>query len=146
MKYLLLFILCVLPIHAEYSQTQVVAAVIIAEAGGEGEVGMRAVASVIQNRITAHKNAFGVVSKPYQFSCLNDVIVKKDSTFQAVIDKAAKHKRWAYALELANLINMKKVEDNTGGSTHYHTAAVHPSWDAKMTFKKKIGNHLFFKE
>jgi spore germination cell wall hydrolase CwlJ-like protein len=51
-------------------------ACVIGEAGGEGPVGMRAVAEVIRNRARTHYQSDGTIAgtvfKPWQFSCFGD--------------------------------------------------------------------------
>jgi N-acetylmuramoyl-L-alanine amidase len=140
MKYLLLLALLYSPVNAKVSENQVVASVIILEAGGEGEAGMRAVAAVIQNRM-GRKSAYKVVTTPKHFSCFNGYAKRQDE----FVNRAAKHPRYALALTLAKEIASKRVADNTGKADHYHTTDVHPYWAPKMTFTKKIGNHLFYK-
>lgn len=58
---------------------ELLARIIQCEAGGEGEAGMRAVASVIMNRVTQRQGEYGryntvndVVFAPRQFECATD--------------------------------------------------------------------------
>tara|TARA_Y100000588_G_scaffold382319_1_gene469557 strand:+ start:2734 stop:3306 length:573 start_codon:yes stop_codon:yes gene_type:complete len=68
-----------------------IAAVIIAEAGGEGKIGMEAVYEVIWQRAAlAHSNYTDVVTKPKHFSCLNGVKPSK------LIKRMSKHKHYEW--------------------------------------------------
>ncbi len=135
-----LFLLSPILIEAKEPETHVIAAVIIREAGGEGKMGMQAVANVIQNRMRG-KTAYQVVTAPKQFSCYNNY-VNREEDFVAL---AAGHSRFEHALELAKQIQTKSVPDITRGSTHYHTIHVRPYWADKFPFTVKIGNHLFYR-
>ena len=122
---------------------EVIAAVIIGEAGGEGQIGMRAVASVIANRIRPDKDAFFVVTQKFQFSCINN---KEHENF---VNKARRHPRWSFAVELTKEINDGELVDVTDGATHFlNTAKVRrmPRWAYLFEFKGKIGAHSFYKE
>lgn len=123
------------------SNREVIAATIIREAGGEGEVGMQAVASVIQNRTTGKLTAYQVIMRPKQFSCLNGV-----KNYKAYVLKSKRHTQWKFALELARKLESKNVEDITNGATHYHSIEVNPKWARKLEFKVQVGNHLFYEE
>lgn len=125
------------------THNEVVAAVIIAEAGGEGELGIRAVASVIENRTRYNKDAFVVVTQKFQFSCLNGVSQDK------LVAKARMHSRWQYAVKLTKEIYNHTLVDVTDGATHYLNPKKLdrlPSWVSKMRFTKKIGAHYFYRE
>ncbi len=64
-----------------YSERELLARLIQCEAGGEGEEGMRAVASVIMNRVNAPNGEFArvsnggdvraIITQPGQFTCLS---------------------------------------------------------------------------
>ncbi len=62
-----------------YSERELLARIIKCEAGGEGEAGMKAVATVIMNRVhvaygeylrTGQGNLRRVIEQPYQFTCM----------------------------------------------------------------------------
>lgn len=130
----LLIILSVRLAHAQ-SKTEVVAAVIVLEAGGEGKNGMLAVHEVISNRAKSNKidSKYAEIRKPKQFSCLNKI-----SDARAV-QIAAKHPAWPMALQIAS----NKIKSNlVGGAISYHNTSVNPYW-SKGKKLKKIGNHLF---
>lgn len=140
MKFALLFVMLATAMSAA-SKTDVVAAVIIGEAGGEGREGMRAVASVIQNRTNKWRNSYRIATAPLQFSAYNGYANRQE----ILVNRAKKHPHWTYAVELATQLETSSVEDNTDGSDHYHNTTVAPRWADKMTFKTRIGGHLFYK-
>lgn len=140
MKFILAFFLST-SLCFGFNHNEAVAAVIIGEAGGEGYVGMQAVANVIANR---KGTPFEVISKRYQFCAARSVVIDKTETWEQLIERRKRHARWGVALEMAEKIH--ELEDITAGSTHFHTPAVKPKWAKVLAFKKRIGNHLFYKE
>lgn len=125
------------PLYAA-SHREVVAAVLIKEAGGEGEVGLRAVACVIQNRgLTPYQ----VVTKRYQFSCYN-YVTEGSQTQTSFVNIAKNHARWAYALELADQIGT--LRDITGGARYFDTNDSTAYWAKIFTPTVTIGHHTFY--
>ena len=64
-----------------YSDLELLARLIQCEAGGEGDTGMEAVASVVMNRVNVDYGEYGrldtiheVVFQPYQFTCAMEVV------------------------------------------------------------------------
>lgn len=129
---------------------EVIAAVIWAEARGEGLVGMRMVAEVIDNRIVWNGprllTPYEVVTKPKQFSCLNTWGAAKLVAFAKAStgpDKSA----WEACLQLAGQL-VDGTFENFGwaeGATHYHSVAVHPDWATEKQFITEYRNHIFYK-
>ena len=116
------------------SQTEVVAATLVMEAGGEGRQGMEAVREVISNRAKG-KTEMSVCLAPKQFSCWNGISV------QAGIKKAKRHPNWNVALQIAKAA----PTTHTRRATHYHTTKVSPSWAKKLGQTVKIKNHVFYR-
>lgn len=120
------------------SSVDTVAKTLYAEARGEGDEGLRAVATVLCNRSI---KAYGKVSiafcakearKPFQFSCWNG---KSDI-------KTRENSSWQTCLKIA-----KEIEAGTfqriHGHTHYYAFKVcAPKW-AKGKKSVVIGNHRF---
>ena len=145
--------------QAPIKYSDIVAAALIGEAGGEGYKGMQAVMNVIMNRVKGgdpFRGAVDVVLKPKQFSFF-DQYNDGSAKMQDIISKAMKHPRWAEAKELA-LVGMRgKLEDITDGATHYHVtkgpSKVKPKWSSPQFGGKNpqalatntIGRHTFFK-
>ena len=64
-----------------YSDVELLARLIQCEAGGEGDTGMKAVATVVMNRVTEEYGEYGryntirdVIYQPGQFDCAREVI------------------------------------------------------------------------
>jgi N-acetylmuramoyl-L-alanine amidase len=132
------------PVWAKFSQNQVVAAVIVAEAGGEGEVGMRAVASVINNRAReSGQSAHYVVTRPHQFDGYWRHVKAKMRVEDFVINMA-NHPRWAYAMLLARHIDAGTMPDYVNGAKFFHNQSLTPYWAKRFRYSGKIGNHLFY--
>lgn len=133
-------------LFAQPPHQEVVAAVIWAEARGEGFDGMTAVAEVIRNRTTTWKwgaTPFEVVTHPKQFSCLNSLgttklVAKAKSSF------AGDQRAWKYCLALARRIEKGNQNSNlTKGATHYCFS--YARWEQSMEFCAKIGRHTFYR-
>jgi N-acetylmuramoyl-L-alanine amidase len=120
-----------------------VEAVILAEARGEGPQGMTAVADVIRNRMRKHHTtAHLVVVQQGQFACLNNLATRE------LIYNAAAWKPNLVARDLA----IKLVDHNgfgvpriTNGATHFYRAGQRPEWAGQMNFTVEIGNHRFYR-
>ncbi len=64
-----------------YSDTELLARLIQCEAGGEGQTGMEAVASVVMNRVRTTVGEYGrletisqIILQPYQFTCAMETV------------------------------------------------------------------------
>lgn len=120
----------------------IVAATLIGEAGGEGEIGMQAVLNVIMNRSKNNfNNASKVCLKPWQFSVWND----QKNNINGYIKEKKKHSRWSIALKLIDKARNGKLPDITGGATFYVNPKVEdPEWRKKFKLTKTIGKHEFY--
>lgn len=136
--------------NVTYTKEEVVAACIIAEAGGEGTIGMYAVMAVIKNRSRGSVSPtswYNVVTKKKQFSCFNNGI-------NSVVAKAKTHDNWKTALNFVEAAKGNMV-DPTKGATHYHVCTgpskVSPYWthpnfggkNKKCIVTAVIGRHVF---
>lgn len=123
---------------ATYGQ-QVVAAVLMAEAWGEGEEGMIAVAEVIRNRADRYEiSPLAVVKQRRQFSSLNQ------SSPQALIRRYWKTNDWGLAIKIAKVLynEPEKLPGITKGASHYDVGI--PSWARGQKPVAIIGNHRFW--
>lgn len=119
-----------------------------AEARGEGEEGMRAVAHVVVNRIGARfgDDLHDVVLSPKQFSSwnLNDpnrpLALHPERYARAGINATT----WAEAQEVAREVLMGQSQDPTNGALFYHAAAIKPWWARFGIGKHQIGAHVFY--
>ena len=119
-----------------------VARTIYNEARGEGELGMRAVATVIYNRAARSPatSALGwnavlvkVVSAPHQFGGYRPQLSAADLASL----------EYALALQIANELEGRRFEP-LGTWTHfYNPALASPRWGNSMEDVEVIGNHKF---
>lgn len=134
---------------AELNQVEVVAAVLWAEARGEGPHGVCAVAEVIRNRTREPRRwgatAYEVVTQPKQFSCFNGV---KASMLIAMAEHSTGADRfaWDYCLRVARELVLGTFSDDTmRGATHYHAEQGLPYWAASLDYVAQVGDHHFYK-
>ena len=120
-------------------ETKVIAITILAEARGEGEAGMYAVAAVIAQRSFERKRTPSAVClKKWQFSCWNGKRLKD-------LEHLLKVPQADYALALAKNIKLLS-RDYIGYANHYHNNKIKlPYWAKGEKPVKTIGNHIFYK-
>lgn len=103
------------------------------EARGEHEIGKRAVAEVVLNRVRSPDfpdTVCGVVFQHRQFS---------------YIERSA-HRNVSSELSLARqMLAGKLPRVLPAGTTHYHSTTVSPYWAAAMRVVGHIGNHIFYR-
>jgi N-acetylmuramoyl-L-alanine amidase len=107
------------------------ASIIQGEAGGQGQEGMRAVASVMQNRARTNFSGYGT-----------DVLQQalRPNQFQGQATPSAA------SLAIARQLLAGAVQDNTGGATSYaNPGASSAAWAKRLneTNALKIGDHYF---
>lgn len=129
------------------SPRETVASCIVLEAVSEGEVGMRAVASVIQNRMWRDgRSALEIIREPHQFQGFYN---SKDPIARAL--EISNDEQWDYAMCLAAHLEgdgwlLSPSIDNTEGATHFHRVGIRPSWSLHLTPTVRIGMHQFYRE
>ncbi|MGE3690956.1 MAG: cell wall hydrolase [Novosphingobium sp.] len=123
---------------------QCLTAAIYYEAASEPDGGQRAVAQVVLNRV-AHSSypntVCGVVYQgserstgcQFSFTCDGSLARKPNPMF------------WERAANVARAALAGYVYAPVGLATHYHTFAVHPSWNRQMINVANIGAHRFFR-
>jgi N-acetylmuramoyl-L-alanine amidase len=113
------------------------------EAKGEGVDGMRAVASVVLNRV-AHpafpNTVCGVVKQggetpPCQFSWWCDG--KSDRPIEAGA--------WATAMRIAEHALRNRPSDPTRGALFFHNTSIHTPWMRERQRTAQIGRHVFYR-
>tara|TARA_R100000808_G_C2148129_1_gene156230 strand:+ start:2191 stop:2688 length:498 start_codon:yes stop_codon:yes gene_type:complete len=123
-------------------EERIVALTILGESRGEGEIGMFAVACVIQERARARKlSPAKVCLQRKQFSIWNGV--KRESELHYLW----KSKSMPYARKIARSVCDPKqtLVDVTGGANHYCNIKINPYWAKGRKPTRVIGNHKFFK-
>ncbi len=120
-------------------ETKIIAITILAEARGEGEAGMYAVAAVIAQRAFERKRTpTEVCLKKWQFSCWNGKKLKD-------LEHLLKVPQAKYAPALAKNIKLLS-RDYVGYANHYHNNKIKlPYWAKGEKPVKTIGNHIFYK-
>ena len=121
-------------------ETKIIAITILAEARGEGQGGMYAVAAVIAQRAFERKRTpTEICLKPYQFSCWNGKQLKD-------LEHLLKVPQGKYALGLAKNIKLLS-RDYVGFANHYHATWMKkkPYWAKGEKPVKVIGQHAFYK-
>ena len=121
-------------------EEKIIAITILAEARGEGEKGMYAVAAVIAQRAFERKRTPSEIClKPYQFSCWNGYKKVKDLEHLLKVPQAK------YAILIAKNIKLLSREF-VGYANHYHNNKIKKTYWAKGKKPVKvIGNHIFYK-
>lgn len=121
------------------STIELIASVLVLEAGGEPISGMIAVHEVIMRRSVERKlPPESVVTQPLQFSCLNG------TTPDAAIAKAKSHPKWDLAIAIAR----EQADDGlTRGGNHYFSMDIDrvPAWARGKRPTAVIGKHVFLK-
>ncbi len=130
-----------------FSDKEILALTLQAEAGGEGYEGMIAAGAVIANRAASGKygkGISGVIMKPGQFSAWNGVTGYAGGEGAINMDRVRPSKA---ALKAAEDILSGNYKDITGGATHYYNPSVAtPAWGGEEGKGwKDIGNHRFGK-
>jgi len=130
------------------ADVHLLAATAWAEARSEGELGMRAVAHVIINRIG---DRFGedlqtVVLSPKQFSSWNlgDPNRRLAQNPERYATQGLDKQTWETAQEVARQVLSGQSIDPTKGALFYHTRAAQPAWDHFGVGRQVIGAHIFF--
>ena len=120
---------------------RIVAAVLMGEARGEGEIGMTAVVEVIRNRASeANRSPLAIVLTKGEFSCLND------TTPEALYQRLCRMKTFPMALRIAKTCyNTPELLPNvTQGATFFHQTQSNPPWLTDVRPVTTIGNHRFY--
>jgi len=131
-----------------HQEKQVLAAVLVLEAGGEGQEGMQAVMNVIMNRAGGSAEKFYLEAiRPKQFSVLNSAKGWPWRNFSPTIERArSRGKLWTSALALVEKAQAQNLPDITKGATHYYATSIRqPSWASEMEETLVLKNHRFLK-
>lgn len=129
------------PPDSDSAQRDCLALALYWEARGEGERGMRAVGSVVLNRVDDERFPATVCrvvkqggeAPPCQFSWWCD----------GKSDRPRSPKQWAAAQAIADKLLDGKSKDPTRGALFFHNTSIDPNWPYRRTVR--IGNHVFYK-
>lgn len=134
--------------HKEYitEQKQCITSALFWEAGNQGELGMRAVATVIDNRLNSNKfketTYCDIIKAKGQFSFvshrpmdgykdkLNPPYISYYETAEKIAD---------------DVINKRHTAIFSKDVLYYHADYVKPAWASAKKKVRVIGNHIFYK-
>lgn len=120
-----------------------IAWILYGEARGEGEAGMRDVASVIQKRFGTVGDYSEVINKPYAFSVTNGG-VEPDKNFRWNKPKAAADRDMQTVAEQIAIEMVGGSFKPTVDATHYYNPEhANPSWGGSMVGSEMRGRHKF---
>lgn len=128
------------------AELQIVAQTLYGEASSEREEGMRAVGSVILNRVK--RGGYGktfkeVCLRKKHFSCWNpgDANGKRMQRAAQMPDAT-----YTIALRIADLVCARTLQDTTRGALHYHVVGTYASWVQGHRPCAVIGRHAFYND
>lgn len=115
------------------------------EARSEPEVGMRAVAHVVLNRLRDDRYPNSVCGVVFQNQHLRHRC-QFSFACDGLSDTPRESLSWHRSLQVALEVLAGASEDVTGASTHYHASYVEPFWAAQLKPTVRLGAHLFYQE
>lgn len=130
-------------------EVRLLAATVWGEARSEGELGMRAVAHVMVNRIGGRfgEDLATVILAPKQFSVWNRGDPNRRLVLNLVRDPqnyVTDAEQWDLAQRVAREVLAGQSVDPTGGALFYHTQGVRPRWASQGVGRQVIGAHVFY--
>ena len=133
----------------EYKLTQIeretVAACLVLEAANQGDVGLRAVMSVIRNRAHMQPVLFPpTVLRVKQFSALIPYTSGQVSLWR-LIQRAKQDATWPTALAIVDEATCAAWVDQTAGATHYTRTGERTAWTRTLHTTARIGDHTFYR-
>jgi len=142
MKLFVLIVLCCVCAQAQTWSDKVIAAVLVGEAGNQGERGLRAVAEVIRERSQqSGQTPLQVVRVRRAFSCFNG------TTAEALVRKHSRSRSYPVALSIAKQISSDPagLGNQTKGATHFTRKDENPFWARGHKPVVVIGDHAFYR-
>ena len=144
-------------VKVDPAQEKCLAVTIYGEARSESIQGQIAVAYTIINRAAKGRTLCDIALAPKQYSVFNNnpklraiaVSLHLIPEQKNIIDKQS----WEQAVEVAQVVATKTVDDPTSGATHYLASKVmkskgyhYPRWSKEFKMVKEIENHKFYKD
>jgi spore germination cell wall hydrolase CwlJ-like protein len=124
----------------KYSDMEIVAATICAEAGGEPYAGKVAVGDVIATRaIKSNTSLRTVCLASKQFSCWNN-----RGTMELRMQTMRKHPAWDECVTIAHKISEPGYKPASPATHYANLALCSPAWAAAMKRIAVVGRHTFF--
>lgn len=121
---------------------EIIAKTLYAEARGEGENGIRAVATVIWNRSKIRKTTFDKIClQPKQFSCWNnsnDITTTEPDIYEVCVQIADE-----MVSELFEEYEFKNIHPTNYITVKLYYSNKCPNW-ARGQIGEVVGNHIFF--
>jgi N-acetylmuramoyl-L-alanine amidase len=128
-----------------FSDIDIAARTVWAEARGEPYEGQLAVAHVLINRLNSNTGQFRrddtlatTCLRHLQFSAWN----KGDDNFEKLQSIGVEN--GTFRLALRAVLEALDGPDMTAGATHYHAASIFPSWAEGHEPSLVVGNHIFY--
>lgn len=122
------------------NEKEFTAAILVAEAGGEGELGMKAVMEVIRTRMkTKQQSMYRIVTEKNAFTCYN----KWRNNPRGFVWFWYKKENKSFAKAMW-IVNNYFGTNLTKGSNYYHEKRLSPFWSKGTKPNAIIGNHKFF--
>ncbi|OQW56408.1 MAG: hypothetical protein A4S17_13905 [Proteobacteria bacterium HN_bin10] len=135
-------------IALDETEVRLLAATAWGEARGEGEIGMRAVAHVMVNRIGDRfgEDLAAVILAPKQFSVWNGNDPNRRMVESLARDPSSivTDDEWAAAERIAREVLSGQSVDPTDGALFYHARSVRPRWARAARGRQVIGQHIFY--
>lgn len=132
------------PGYENWSELDLLTALILGEAGGEIKAGQVGVALTVKTR---HNNP-GWWGRNWRevMLCLNQFDCWMDEHDRILASYTQHTKEWIDCAVVAQGVYTGTTQDYLGSPTHYHEEHVHPDWAPKMKFLGQIGHHLFYRD
>lgn len=115
------------------------------EARSEGEVGERAVAEVVLNRLAGGEHGKSICAVVYEGA--GQTFCQFTFVCDGSLNQGKEPEAWRQAQVLAARMLSGEIPEGaeTGDATYYHTDAVHPTWAPHMQRVIQIGRHIFYR-
>lgn len=115
------------------------------EARGEGEIGEKAVAEVVFNRLAS--GAYGHSICQVVFAGAQTAVCQFSFACDGSMLRPKSEADWRNAEVLAARILARQLglDNATDNATFYHANYVKPSWASRLVRTAEIGNHIFYR-
>ena len=145
-----------LQIFSEKTDKEILRALLVGEAVGEPEEGIRAICHVVLNRVARaklglifgwSKTIAGACLMPHQFSCFYSDFKLREKDILTALEgnRSSFGDKLGLIIDIIDELLDHDRHDITDGADHYfNPKIVMPSWAAKMRFTKRIGGHDFY--